>query len=1439
MPYGELHAKKEQQLTKEIRVTTDSHADVLKRSNRQLFDEGRIKKDLSDINEVLAQKDLGLMEEERARLEMVRGRNLSALLILDEKTTGDSKEMRAVKRGVAAVEEKLNEERQAPFGEESVEELLRLYDTAILACRDYMRDKDPSYKKGQERYQMVTMNMMRLHREAEAFLNTKELIKSGVLDGQVANARELLVQAKVYGIGNPHGVPEGEEERREKPSEELLKKSGREAGILYRALSGQETPSDLIARLSKSKSKTERKFAKELPALFANIRSSLSDFQEGKIAAKVFLFGNDVLSVSQNAFGQLTLRAKGVNIPLERNTGTMADVLGRDIVKNEAVYGKKTAEQVIREAAGNAEVSMENTANRQILTDYLAGQTGYAATAFSNFFTNDLAYMVRKVLEGKRIVIAKEGEAQREFSENELVFSEEGKSLINVAESRELLKKTQAQENRNKVKSQVTMQRKEEKEEAEAPKQEEKQAEEEKEGEWGHREEKIKNLLSDMVFSYETWIADEQLNVPGERMKLMLEKNSEALSYLISDMFVKGELNQKLVNGMLDKMPLFMMGEEEVKKFRQSVSESLTKAAEAIKKTVDEKILEKLGDRPEGFLKGLAYDGKKLLAEGAAYAHLISPENLLKGVEIKGTKGEAILKIDSLKEIIHSLDEDTVLKLGEAEGQIDAGVNAVSETIQENVKSFAGELFKGAEKEKEEELPNPYERGIEEGEKKQRLRARIRQGNEKLTQMTKDSVQSGDSGLGLFTKLVFEQYFKGVDTIDKRSMLASMIRNAKPVGKLLDDKDKAIDPDDPSLATQELSARLSEKNIDPAEHKKITDEIAGRIKEKEKRTAEKKRRTEYNKQVETEAMANYIGGMLKGAGPLFQKMMQGLPTTGLPKELEGAIEDMKSKLAPIPEEIVEAELNNIVEGSHNQIKNIKVVKPLGAASVAQTFLCKLTRSDGSEEETAIKLLKPDVRNRMLREKQLMINCARLTDITQREKDNEERVRQGKAPLPALKEDEKGGMQVTYEGQLERIEEELDLTIEARNVELGKIYDKEVYEGDEKVVSMKLNTLVQPATNSMVLKKAPGETIDSLLKRIKAESQAVKDVYKKTDKMFEALSPEEQKLQMDNMKAHPYFSNPMDMEDSLHIEKFSGEWDRIQPGYLQEKLMEKLAELKKKKEYLDSFAQKWTVEGMFGEGFYHGDPHEGNIMVDNEVLTVIDFGNCTKLSDDQKLQITRMLAAATIGDVDTFRHGFHMLLKPEFEELYQEKRTELGNKLQEIFALGDKKATGARIAVALLEAQKLGLEVPSAVYNFSQGQMRLQNAIDHFNEQIRETEKTAEFFMDLVKDEELFDFTDDTMTEDVGNTYNLKSAADAYTKDMIVYSDDREELKEFALEQTTGLNQAVISGMDRDLKQMDKLIADYREITGNAEDLLKNTKDGFETRLLQGQKIGTV
>ncbi len=168
----------------------------------------------------------------------------------------------------------------------------------------------------------------------------------------------------------------------------------------------------------------------------------------------------------------------------------------------------------------------------------------------------------------------------------------------------------------------------------------------------------------------------------------------------------------------------------------------------------------------------------------------------------------------------------------------------------------------------------------------------------------------------------------------------------------------------------------------------------------------------------------------------------------------------------------------------------------------------------------------------------------------------------------------------------------------------------------------------------------------------------------------------------------------------------------------EALSKKLIELRKRQSHLIELSKEWVQEGVFGKGFYHGDLHSGNIMISDEKATVIDFGNATTLTSDQQKQIIRMISAASVGDWEGFRSGYHALLPKDRENVYQQNRDALGKAFKEVFELGDFKYAGQRIGAALLRAQELGLQLPAAIQNFSQCQLRLQNSVNDINEQIR-------------------------------------------------------------------------------------------------------------------------
>ena len=1373
--------KANEQLNKELRVGSENNAGLMRERipevKSELYDTNFIRNDIKEIEELLQNKEHTLTAKQLAELEAVQGRNVSTLLIMSEKTVGDSKKMKAVKKGIAEIERYLHNERNRPFMPDDMEYLLGMYDKAILACNDYLDHKSPTFGTGKDRYRQVQYNMSRLMTEASNFRVAQELLRSGVLAGEKNSARtahDLMVQAKLYKL-MPGRAEDAVPQAMKQATDAQVSELGTYGEILFTALSGKEDPADLIARLEKSDNDKELIFAQKLPALLRSIVSMLRDFKEYKASARMFVYENSVISLTQNAAGQMRLSVGGKSVPIGRNTGVLVDQLALNIVKNEKTYGAKAVEDIMQPIvkAGDAEFLEGLTGNMQLITSYLSAKTGFAPSKFNNAKPQELRLWLDRAFKG----YIKELKDLLGLAVSNNVDADE---MINGVETKELLKETQKEEKREDVEQKVTIEKQEAKQDKD---------------EWEENEKKIMNMISDLIFSYETWTADEKINSPGERIKQVLIKNADALCILIADMYKKGEDHLKIINDIEKRLPLFILeDEEQIAEFKNMVAESVTGIMHAIDAKIAEKsaemlptVLEKREEiAAKKLLRAQKKEEKKQPSAGGIFGGGLfgALGNLInKGVDqleemVDNQMDAKLQKVDTAEKIytiaVNHLADPQALKKGggefslpsvfdiirdlpaeqlaEVEQKIDGGIEDVTDLIQETVSKYSGALFNAnGQRKAEEALPDPNAKGLKDWEKRNAQRKLIKKGNDMLEKKIKECLASGESGQGMFTKYVFDTYFGMVATMDKRSMIASMIRNSKPVTE--DFKDE----NEPGITEKVKNERIA-----------------------------------HNNSIRARAMGNYLGGMLKGAGPLFQKMMQGLPTEGLPEELKGAVEDMKSKLSPIPDEVVEAQLYAIVKRSHNQIKNIKVVKPLGAASVGQTFLCKLTKADGTEEEVAIKLLKPDVRNRMMREKDVMLFCARQTDKDsrtkenkRREKENEIRQQQGRkkmALLPEIKDDEKGGMQMTYEGQLERIEEELDLTIEARNVELGKVYDKFSDEKSSKAVSMKLNSIVAPTTNSMVLEKAPGETVDTLLARIRKEADEVMDLYFQKDSDGKVIMEEDE----DGKKQPVLFESMRGAMAQTKLEKDSEEYNRLlmkyDPKYIIESLYDKLEELQKKKAYLDAYTKKWVEEGIFKEGFYHGDPHAGNIMISDEKLTAIDFGNCTKLSDEQQVHVTRMLFAASVGDMETFRSGFHALLNPRFESLYQEKRAELGRIITETFALGDVNSAGARIMVALLRAQELGLEVPAAVYNFSQGQMRLQNAISDFNGAIDHVKKLLEHIsaIDSVYGSG-FDFTEQHKDSIHNQQYdqNTQRNMSAYGEEVINFSSSRKTLAKFA------------------------------------------------------------
>lgn len=446
----------------------------------------------------------------------------------------------------------------------------------------------------------------------------------------------------------------------------------------------------------------------------------------------------------------------------------------------------------------------------------------------------------------------------------------------------------------------------------------------------------------------------------------------------------------------------------------------------------------------------------------------------------------------------------------------------------------------------------------------------------------------------------------------------------------------------------------------------------------------------------------YLGGMLKGAGPLLQKLMQGIPEDLFLPELRRALDDVKSNLAPIPEDYVKNKLDEMKQKSGNKVKEIRVLQSLGAASVAETFLCRIYGDNlpTAGKDVVIKILRPGLKDRLEREKKILRVAARCTDDDRLDFDKEM-----EKPLPPAEKTK--GMEATHITQVDKIMEELNMTIEVKNAKDG--YDTYHSEKDSEVDTVKVNEDLPVMEDAYALDKAEGMTVERYLKQLQK---------KRTD----VLAP---------------FVLPGRESSGIH---------RIRPGQMElyektrSRLLRELETVMKKQRMLIKTAEKWTEQAIFGSNFYHGDMHAGNIMISDNKVTIIDYGNATKLTSDQRNHIMAMTTSSVSQNLaEDFLWSFTMLLPPLPKEpafkrndkvnekdhpRLQGKGPEFLNKIKKILAMRDPQdpdnaQPGEKISLILKTAQEMGLQLPPEVENFSKSQLRLQNAIESFNHAVEE------------------------------------------------------------------------------------------------------------------------
>ncbi|MBO6214016.1 MAG: hypothetical protein J6N76_00605 [Lachnospiraceae bacterium] len=242
------------------------------------------------------------------------------------------------------------------------------------------------------------------------------------------------------------------------------------------------------------------------------------------------------------------------------------------------------------------------------------------------------------------------------------------------------------------------------------------------------------------------------------------------------------------------------------------------------------------------------------------------------------------------------------------------------------------------------------------------------------------------------------------------------------------------------------------------------------------------------------------------------------------------------------------------------------------------------------------------------------------------------------------------------------------------------------------------------------------------------------------------------------------------------------------------LRQNLRDAKRTQGYVADLSYQWFEMAVFGsyslsingENFHHGDLHSGNIMVDENGTTVLDYGNCTVLTDKKINQILGMMISVVAGRTDFFVDAFDELLglaeeddeklKPGeqvgYTRMSLEQKMKYEEELKKIFELGSSADSGRKVLLALTKAQELGIKLPREIQNFSQCQQRLENSVEETLDLCKDIAKETERLMRMPVPEKYINSLDPIM-----QFQRLMSTRNEAGEYRYSYQEAMEEIKE--------------------------------------------------------------
>ncbi len=171
--------KQKQRMDIDTLVSRERKAENFAETNRMVdandvISVEQTKKDQDLVSDYLDGKYGEISTEERAKLENTMGRNMSHLLVNDQKSDGDSPEMFAVKSAIIDLEEMLSSEfklDKTKSYEKNKKAFVKKFDDAIEACENYISQRRwRIWPTGRRRKSEVKARLKRLKKEKEEFI---------------------------------------------------------------------------------------------------------------------------------------------------------------------------------------------------------------------------------------------------------------------------------------------------------------------------------------------------------------------------------------------------------------------------------------------------------------------------------------------------------------------------------------------------------------------------------------------------------------------------------------------------------------------------------------------------------------------------------------------------------------------------------------------------------------------------------------------------------------------------------------------------------------------------------------------------------------------------------------------------------------------------------------------------------------------------------------------------------------------------------------------------------------------------------------------------------------------------------------------------------------------------------------------------------------------